>query len=65
MTRQASPETERALKHLIKRATRSRDWSMLVMLFHELGLLYQEEEGELPENNRSSGDLAWVHLSTR
>jgi hypothetical protein len=50
--------TERAIRHLIRRATKARDWTMIVLLFHELGTLWEQEAGEANENGSKSGDLA-------
>lgn len=55
--------TERAIRHLIRRATKARDWTMLVLLFHELGTLWEQEAGEANENGSKSGDLAWAQLT--
>ena len=62
MARQST--TERALRHLIRRATRRRDGTMLVLLFHELGLVYEEEEEQSGvESAEKSGDVAWGQLT--
>lgn len=37
-------ETERALRHLIKRYTKQRDWVMVATMFYDLGRLYTEQE---------------------
>lgn len=60
MARQST--TERALRHLIRRATRRRDGTMLVLLFHELGLVYEEEQSG-QESAEKSGDVAWGQLT--
>lgn len=57
----AQSQDERSLRRLIKRSLARRDFTMLVMLFHELGIVFLEESGE-QEATRTSGDIAWDHM---
>lgn len=43
MTRQQSTD-ERALRRLVRRATRRRCWELLELLLNDLGELFTEEE---------------------
>lgn len=58
----AQNQDERAIRRLIKRAIGRRDFSMLVMLFHELGLVFLEQEDSETEE-RLSGDVAWDYMT--